>query len=58
MIVTLGVCSEAHELRMHPLQQLGCTENNYETMKDREAHEERDRQTDTEREIKCVREIL
>ena len=60
MIVPLEVCSEAHELRMHTLQHLGCTDNNYEPMKDREGHMKRetDRQTQSERKKVCERETL
>ena len=50
----------AHELRMQALQHLGCTDTNYETMKDRERHMKRetDRQTQSERNKVCETETL
>ena len=60
MIVHLKVCSEAHELQMHTLQHLGCTDTNYETMKDKEKHmkKETDIQTQSERNKVCETETL
>ena len=60
MIVPQEVCSEAHELQMHTLQLLGCTDTNYETMKDKEKHmkKETDIQTQSERKKVCERETL
>ena len=56
MIVPVKVCSEAHELQMHTLQHLACTDTIYETMKDTQKERERDRQTQSEKKKVCVRE--